>query len=88
MSPSAASSQQSPQRRREILVPEGSEPDLRPMKVEDRRRILKTIARGRTVHPIAIDGDAMDRGLLRVVPVGAHAEDARSRRRRRDIHPA
>jgi site-specific DNA recombinase len=29
------------QRRREILVPEGSEPDLRPMKVEDRSRILK-----------------------------------------------
>src|SRR5215204_2387513 len=41
-------SKESPQRRREILVPEGSEPDLRPMKVEDRSRILKAIARGRT----------------------------------------
>src|SRR5215218_4870719 len=41
-------SRQSAQRRREILVPEGSEPDLRPMKVEDRSRILKAIARGRT----------------------------------------
>src|SRR5215207_6068941 len=41
-------SRQSAQRRREILVPEGTEPDLRPMKVEDRSRILKAIARGRT----------------------------------------
>src|SRR5215217_6679207 len=41
-------SKESPQRRREILVPEGSEPDLRPMKVDDRSRILKAIARGRT----------------------------------------
>jgi hypothetical protein len=35
------------QRRREIFLPQGSEPDLRPMKVEDRSRILKGIARGR-----------------------------------------
>ena len=41
-------SRQAPQRRREILVPKGSEPDLRPMKIEDRSRILKAIARGRT----------------------------------------
>ena len=41
-------SKESAQRRREILVPKGSEPDLRPMKIEDRSRILKAIARGRT----------------------------------------
>ena len=40
-------SPQPAQRRRDILVPEGSEPDLRPMKVEDRSRILKGIGRGR-----------------------------------------
>jgi site-specific DNA recombinase len=34
-------------RRRDIVVPEGSAPDLRPMKAEDRTRILKAIARGR-----------------------------------------
>ena len=37
-----------PQRRREIIVPPGQErPGLRPMKIEDRARILKAIATGR-----------------------------------------
>ena len=40
-------SPQPARRRREIFVPEGSQPDLRPMKVEDRSRILNAIARGR-----------------------------------------
>jgi DNA invertase Pin-like site-specific DNA recombinase len=37
----------SAQRRRDIIVPDGSDPQLRPMKVEDRARILKAIATGR-----------------------------------------
>jgi site-specific DNA recombinase len=35
------------QRRREIIIPAGSDAQLRPMKIEDRSRILKAIARGR-----------------------------------------
>ena len=37
----------SAQRRREIVMPSGSDPQIRPMKVEDRARILKGIATGR-----------------------------------------
>ncbi len=40
-------SARSAQPRREIILPPGSEPKLRPMKVEDRFRILKAIAEGR-----------------------------------------
>jgi DNA invertase Pin-like site-specific DNA recombinase len=40
-------SRPSAQRRREIVVPDGSDPQVRPMKVEDRARILKAIATAR-----------------------------------------
>jgi hypothetical protein len=40
-------SQVSFQRRRDIVVPPGSDAHVRPMKVEDRARILKAIATGR-----------------------------------------
>ena len=39
-------------------MPEGSEPDLRPMKVEDRSRILKGIARGRAWLEELLSGQA------------------------------
>ncbi len=41
-------SPRSAQRRREIILPPGSEAKLRPMKVEDRARILHAIATART----------------------------------------